>query len=84
MEVLTNGIYKSVVHRAAVNTEKRRISIVSLHSLALGTQVRPASALVNEQNILSYKEGSFSDFLDFVSAEDIVEAKYIDKLKINP
>ncbi|KAM3323085.1 flavanone 3-dioxygenase 3-like [Capsicum chacoense] len=84
MEVLSNGIYKSVVHRVTVNTEKRRISIVSLHSLALGKKVRPASALVNEQNILSYKEGSFSDFLDFISGEDIVKEKYIDKLKINP
>ncbi|CAN4111873.1 unnamed protein product [Withania somnifera] len=83
MEVLTNGIYKSVVHRATVNSERRRISIVSLHSLALGKKIRPASALVNEQNILSYKEGSLSDFLDFISAENIVEAKYIDKLKIN-
>ncbi|XP_006347975.1 putative inactive flavonol synthase 2 [Solanum tuberosum] len=83
MEVLTNGIYKSVVHRATVNSEKKRISIVSLHSLTLGKKVRPASALVNEQNILSYKEGGFSDFLDFISGEDIVEAKYIDTLKIN-
>ncbi|CAN4111871.1 unnamed protein product [Withania somnifera] len=84
MEVLTNGTYKSVVHRATVNSEKRRISIVSLRSLALGKIVRPASALVNKQNVLAYKEGSLSDFLDFISAENIVEEKYIDKLKINP
>ncbi|XP_049384290.1 flavanone 3-dioxygenase 3-like [Solanum stenotomum] len=83
MEVLSNGRYKSVLHRATVNSEKKRISIASLHSLALGKKVRPASELVNEQHILSYKEGSFSDFLDFISGEDIVEAKYIDKLKIN-
>ncbi|XP_059313024.1 flavanone 3-dioxygenase 3-like [Lycium ferocissimum] len=83
MEVLSNGRYKSVLHRATVNSERKRISIASLHSLALGKKVRPASELVNEQHILSYKEGSFSDFLDFISGEDIVEAKYIDKLKIN-
>lgn len=84
MEVLSNGRYKGVVHRATVNSEKKRLSIASLHSLALGKKVRPAQALVDEQHILSYKEGGFSDFLDFISGEDIVQVKYIDKLKINP
>ncbi|KAH9678716.1 Fe2OG dioxygenase domain-containing protein [Citrus sinensis] len=33
LEVLSNGIYKSVVHRATLNHERTRISITSLHSL---------------------------------------------------
>lgn len=40
MEVLSNGRYKSVLHRATVNSEIKRISIASLHSLALGKKVR--------------------------------------------
>ncbi|MCD7446079.1 hypothetical protein HAX54_037286 [Datura stramonium] len=84
MEVLSNGRYKGAVHRATVNSEKKRLSIASLHSLALGKKVRPAPALVDEQHILSYQEGGISDFLDFISGENIVEVKYIDKLKINP
>ncbi|MCE3051239.1 hypothetical protein HAX54_049172 [Datura stramonium] len=36
MEVLSNGRYKGAVHRATVNSEKKRLSIASLHSLALG------------------------------------------------
>ncbi|KAF3644574.1 putative 1-aminocyclopropane-1-carboxylate oxidase -like protein [Capsicum annuum] len=81
-KVLSNGIYKSVLHRATVHTQKKRISIASLHSLALGKKVKPASKLVN-QHILSNKEGSFGDFLDFISAEDIKDANYMDKLKMN-
>ncbi|TMW94964.1 hypothetical protein EJD97_009571 [Solanum chilense] len=73
MEVLSNGRYKGVVHRATVNSEKKRLSIASLHSLALGKKVRPVPALVDEQHTLSYKEGGFSDFLDFISGEDIVK-----------
>ncbi|KAK6804307.1 hypothetical protein RDI58_002091 [Solanum bulbocastanum] len=73
MEVLSNGQYKGVVHRATVNSEKKRLSIASLHSLALGKKVRPAPSLVDEQHILSYNEGGFSDFLDFISGEDIVQ-----------
>uniref|UniRef100_A0A0V0HK29 Fe2OG dioxygenase domain-containing protein n=1 Tax=Solanum chacoense TaxID=4108 RepID=A0A0V0HK29_SOLCH len=56
MEVLSNGRYKGVVHRATVNSEKKRISIASLHSLALGKKVRPAPELVDEQHILSIND----------------------------
>ncbi|XP_060180713.1 flavanone 3-dioxygenase 3-like [Lycium barbarum] len=82
MEVLSNGRYKSVVHRATVNTEKQRLSIASIHSLALNKKIGPAPELVDEKHVLSYRQGSFSDFLDHITGEDITQKKYIDKLKI--
>ncbi|KAM7476250.1 hypothetical protein LguiB_023493 [Lonicera macranthoides] len=84
MEVLSNGQYKSVVHRATVNLEKKRLSIASLHSLALEKKIGPALELVDEQTPNCYKEASFSDFLDFISHNDILEARYIDTLKKSP
>ncbi|KAH6789615.1 2-oxoglutarate and oxygenase superfamily protein [Perilla frutescens var. frutescens] len=83
MEVLSNGRYKSVVHRATVNSERRRLSIASLHSLAMNRKVTPAPELVDERHPLSYKEGSFGDFLNFLSDNDILEGRYIDTLKQN-
>ncbi|KAL1535787.1 flavanone 3-dioxygenase 3-like [Salvia divinorum] len=50
MEVLSNGRYKSIVHRATVNLEKRRLSIASLHSLAINRKVTPAPGLVDERH----------------------------------
>ncbi|KAL3516843.1 hypothetical protein ACH5RR_023745 [Cinchona calisaya] len=84
IEIISNGRYKSPIHRAGVNSETSRISIASLHSLALKRKVGPAPELVDDQHPLSYKEGSFSDFLDFVSNKDIMEGRYIDSLKKNP
>ncbi|KAI3444804.1 hypothetical protein Pfo_001469 [Paulownia fortunei] len=84
MEVLSNGRYKSVVHRAILNSEKKRLSIASLHSLAIDKKVLPAPDLVDEQHPLSYKEGSFEDFLHFISDNDILEGRYIDTLRKNP
>ncbi|KAK4414581.1 Flavanone 3-dioxygenase 3 [Sesamum alatum] len=84
LEVLSNGRYKSVVHRAILNSEKRRLSIASLHSLAIDKKVIPAPELVDEQHPLSYKEGSFEDFLHFIQDNDILEGRYIDTLKKNP
>ncbi|KAK6162667.1 hypothetical protein DH2020_002508 [Rehmannia glutinosa] len=83
MEVLSNGRYKSVVHRAILNSVKKRLSIASLHSLAIDKKVIPAPELVDKQHPLSYKEGSFGDFLHFLSDNDILEGRYIDTLKKN-
>ncbi|XP_027101799.2 flavanone 3-dioxygenase 3-like [Coffea arabica] len=84
MEIISNGLCKSLVHRATVNSDTDRISIASLHSLALERKVGPAPLLVDDQHPLSYAEGSFSGFLDFISNNDIMEVRYIDALKKNP
>ncbi|CAB4269582.1 unnamed protein product [Prunus armeniaca] len=83
MEVLSNGHYKSVLHRATVSAEKSRLSIASLHSLSLDKKVGPAPMLVDKQHPQSYKEFSFSDFLDFITNNDIVQERFIDTLKQN-
>ncbi|KAL1562092.1 hypothetical protein AAHA92_04710 [Salvia divinorum] len=83
MEVLSNGRYKSIVHRATLNSEKKRLSIASLHSLAINKKIAPAPDLVDEGHPSSYKEGSFEDFLKFLSDNDILEGRYIDTLRQN-
>ncbi|KAE8675528.1 putative Blue copper protein precursor [Hibiscus syriacus] len=81
-EVLSNGIYKSAVHRATLNSESTRISIASLHSLGMDDKMEAAAELVDEQNPRRYRESSFKDFLDFLASDDIVDGKrFIDTLR---
>ncbi|KAK8680189.1 hypothetical protein V6N13_109141 [Hibiscus sabdariffa] len=81
-EVLSNGTYKSVVHRASLNSERTRISIASFHSLGMDDKMETAKQLVDEQNPRRYKESSFRDFLDFLATNDIAEGKrFIDTLR---
>ncbi|KAL4595925.1 hypothetical protein ACB092_12G127300 [Castanea dentata] len=83
LEVLSNGLYKSVVHRAILNCERTRISIASLMSLGLDEKMGTAEELVDEQHPKRYTESSFGDFLNFLSANDIGGGKaFIDTLKI--
>ncbi|PIN18350.1 Iron/ascorbate family oxidoreductase [Handroanthus impetiginosus] len=78
---VTNG---ALVKQLGDQMEKERLSIASLHSLAIDQKVTPASELVDEKRPLSYKEGSFGDFLQFISDNDIGETRYIDTLRKNP
>lgn len=81
--MLSNGIYKSVVHRATLNRERTRISITSLHSLGVDVKIETAKELVDEQHPKGYKESSFMDFLNFLSKSDIAEGKnFMNTLKI--
>jgi isopenicillin N synthase-like dioxygenase len=82
LEVMSNGQYKSVVHRVTVSSEKKRFSIASLHSWALEKKMGPAEKLVDQEHPASYEEFSFKDFLDYISNNDIMTAKrFIDTLK---
>ncbi|KAK8516210.1 hypothetical protein V6N13_025717 [Hibiscus sabdariffa] len=82
-EVLSNGVYKSVVHRATLNSERTRISIASLHSLGMDDKMGTAKEVVDEENPKRYKESSFRDFLDFLATDDIAHGKrFIDTLRI--
>lgn len=84
IEVMSNGKYKSVVHRVTLAKEKNRLSIACLHSLALDKKMGPAPKLVDEQHPKSYKFFSFKEFLDFISSNDFTKGRFIDTLKINP
>lgn len=82
VELISNGRHKSTIHRATVNAERKRLSIASVHSLPIVKKVGPAPQLVDEKHPIAYKEGSFSEFLDYISVNCLLEARYIDTLKI--
>jgi len=83
-EVLSNGFYKSVVHRATLNKDKTRISITALFSLGLDDKMETAQELVDDEHPKMYRESSFRDFLNFLASNDIAEGNnFIDMLKIN-
>ncbi|XP_047327973.1 flavanone 3-dioxygenase 3 [Impatiens glandulifera] len=85
IEVLSNGSYKGVIHRAIVNDKQTRVSVTSLHSLALEEKMVPARELVDEEHPIGYKESSLNDFLNFLSKIDINKGNnaFIDTLKIS-
>jgi isopenicillin N synthase-like dioxygenase len=82
MEVLSNGKYKSVIHRATVNGNEKRFSIVSLHSFAMDKKMGPAVQLVDDEHPKCYKEFSFREFLEFLSSNDVSKGRFLDTLKL--
>ncbi|XP_072957857.1 flavanone 3-dioxygenase 3 [Typha angustifolia] len=82
LEVLSNGRYKSLVHRAVLNSHAR-ISVASIHGFPIDEKVSIPQELVDEQHPRRYRESSFKDFLDYVSTTNMAGGtSFINSLKI--
>ncbi|KAK6157227.1 hypothetical protein DH2020_011475 [Rehmannia glutinosa] len=63
LEILSNGKYKSVEHRATLNDQKTRISVAVGHGPELKSPVRPASPLVDEREGIHYRPITYQDYI---------------------
>ncbi|XAR69675.1 Flavanone 3-dioxygenase [Bertholletia excelsa] len=82
LEIFSNGRYKSVLHRAIVNSAKPRISVASLLSVPLKTMVRPSPKLINEANPRGYMDTDFGTFLKYISSCEPRKKNFLDSRKL--
>ncbi|GAB2292417.1 hypothetical protein Dimus_026657 [Dionaea muscipula] len=61
-EVMSNGIFKSTVHRVVTNTEKDRVSLAVFYSSSSDEEFGPAYELVNAERPCLYKKISMKDY----------------------
>ncbi|MCO5587578.1 hypothetical protein L7F22_041527 [Adiantum nelumboides] len=61
VQIASNGIYKSAMHRGVVSSTKHRVSMVSFYQLKAEQVVSPAQELVDDQHELLYPPTRFSD-----------------------
>lgn len=65
VEVMTNGKYKSIEHRAVTNQERGRFSIANFYSASLDAEVAPSSKLVNEHHPCLYRKFIHKDYITY-------------------
>eukprot|EP00249_Psilotum_nudum_P011042 c22933_g2_i1 orf=920-1990(+) len=61
IQILTNGRYKSVEHRAVVNSVRARISVATFYDPSRDRVISPAPKLIDEDHPLSYRNVLFGD-----------------------
>ncbi|WOK93805.1 hypothetical protein Cni_G02506 [Canna indica] len=62
-EVITNGKYKSAVHRAVVNNHRSRLSVATFYDPSKTRKIYPAHELVTENCPLKYQEVLYGDYV---------------------
>ena len=80
--MMTNGIYRSIEHRATVNSEKERLSIATFYSPSLEGSLVPAPSLVTPKNPAVFKRISVTEYRAGYLARELHGKSYLDSLRI--
>jgi len=82
MEIVSNGRYKSVEHRAVVNAEKTRISIAAPNGPAMDAPIFPAPQLIDETHPQLYKSMLYGEYLRHQQSTELRGKGNLDSVKI--
>lgn len=62
-EIITNGRYRSCVHRAITNPDRPRLSVATFHDPAKTVRISPASELIDESSPAKYRDVVYGDYV---------------------
>ncbi|KAG2609795.1 hypothetical protein PVAP13_4KG089200 [Panicum virgatum] len=63
MEIMSNGIFRSPVHRVVTNAEKERLSVALFYSVDPEREIQPAGKLVDENHQALYKKVKIKEYV---------------------
>nr|GMC48814.1 protein SRG1-like [Ipomoea batatas] len=82
LQIVTNGIYKSVEHRAVVNSEKERLSVGTFLSPRLEAELGPIPSLITPQNPAKFRSVGVTDYYKGFYSRKLDSKSYIDVMRI--
>ncbi|XP_002522603.2 2-oxoglutarate-dependent dioxygenase 19 [Ricinus communis] len=82
LEILSNGKYRSVLHRAVVNNKATRISIATVQGPSLDSIVRPAEELLaRERKAPAYTGMKYKEYLELQQSNNLDGKLNLDRLR---
>ncbi|KAK4491611.1 hypothetical protein RD792_002366 [Penstemon davidsonii] len=82
LEIVTNGTYRSIEHRATVNSEKERLSIATFLSPKLDGDLGPAPSLMSPESPAKFKNIGVADYFKGYFSKKLDGKSYIDSMRI--
>jgi isopenicillin N synthase-like dioxygenase len=82
-QIITNGVLKSVEHRAITNSGAARTSVAVFIMPVMESFIGPAKEIVNEKNPPLYKSFVFKDFLRIYTDLAAKRVDVMEAFKIN-
>ncbi|XP_061340691.1 protein SRG1-like [Gastrolobium bilobum] len=82
LEILTNGIYRSIEHRATVNSKKERISIATFHRPQMSKVIGPTPSLVTPERPALFRSISVADYFKAFFSRELQGKSLLDVIRI--
>lgn len=83
-EIITNGRYKSSVHRAVVNAERARLSVATFYDPSKSRKICTAPQLVSKDEPQKYRDVIYGDYVSSWYSKGPEGKRNIDALLIQP
>ncbi|XP_078156767.1 2-oxoglutarate-dependent dioxygenase 19-like isoform X2 [Carex rostrata] len=83
LEIVSNGKYKSVLHRAVLNSEMVRMSIVTVIGPSLDVIVEPIADLVNTDCPAVFRGLTYRDYLEHQQSNSLVEKGALNLVRLH-
>ncbi|KAF9604122.1 hypothetical protein IFM89_002797 [Coptis chinensis] len=81
LEIMTNGVYKSIEHRVVINPDKERLSIAVFHDPEFSAIIEPVQDLVKKHGA-RYKTVRHADFLNQSINNKLDSKTFLDQFKL--
>ncbi|KAJ8898577.1 hypothetical protein K2173_001474 [Erythroxylum novogranatense] len=82
LEMITNGTYRSIEHRATVNSSKERLSIATFYAPRYGGKVGPASSLIAKEAPALYRTMDVEEYFRGLFSRELHGKSYLDVMKM--
>ena len=80
--MITNGIYRSIEHRATVSSAQERISIATFYNPSADFELGPVRSLITEQTPALYRRLPVQEYLTGLFSRELDGKAYIDAMKL--
>ncbi|KAK4710904.1 hypothetical protein R3W88_005417 [Solanum pinnatisectum] len=82
MEIVSNGVYRSIEHRAIVNSNKERLSVATFCAFNLESELGPAHSLIGPHNPPIFRRVPMHKYLQDFFARKLDGKSYLDSMKV--
>ena len=82
LQIVSNGIYRSIEHRATVNSKKERLSIATFYSPKLDGEMGPAPSLITPETPANFKRMGVADYFKELFKRKLVGKSFLDVMRI--
>ncbi|XVF79123.1 hypothetical protein PTKIN_Ptkin14bG0194300 [Pterospermum kingtungense] len=82
LEIITNGEYRSIEHRAMVNLERERLSIATFYGPSYDGEIGPAPSLISPQKPPLFRRVQVEEYFRGRFARKLQGKTYLDAMRI--
>lgn len=82
VQIVSNGRFKSVLHRAVTNSSSARISIPTFHPPSMDSFVAPAESLIDDKHPAQYRGCKYGEYYEIFANKPLLGKVLLDQLKI--